>query len=131
MCRRIFGEEVPIFLCQWHVLECWKTNALAKMRPDEESRDWIYYGLRKVMYMGIRWRETEHEFIERAKTNATFVFDMAKDYRRARIVSSMDSREAQQIAYEMERDLHNNDVFQTYFEAWYGDYGKYRHFTMR
>lgn len=37
------------------------------MRPDEESRYWIYYVLREVMYMDIRWRETENELIERAK----------------------------------------------------------------
>ena len=66
-----------------------------------------------MMYMEIRWREIEHEFIERVKTNATFVFDTAKYYRRARIVSSMDSRRAQQMAYDMKRDLHNIDVFQT------------------
>ena len=64
------------------------------MRSDEESRDWIYYGLREVMYMDIRWRETENEFIEQIKINATFIFDTAKDSRRARITSSMDSRAA-------------------------------------
>ena len=101
------------------------------MRSDEKSRDWIYYGLREVMYMDIRWRETENEFIERARTNATFVFDTAKDYRRAQITSSANSREAQRIAYELERDLHNIDVFQNYFEGWYGSYGKYQHFTLR
>ena len=65
------------------------------------------------------------------KKNATFIFDTAKYYQRARIVSSMESRGAQQMAYKMERDLHNIDMFQTYFEAWYDDYGKYGHFTMR
>ena len=116
-CRRVFGEDVPIYLCQWHVLECWKTNALAKMRLDEESRDWIYYGLRNVMYMDIIWKETENDFIERAKANANFVFDTAKDYRRARIVSTIDIHGIEQIAYELERDLHNIDVFQAYFEG--------------
>ena len=54
ICRLIFGEEVSIYLCQCHVLECWKTNTLAKMRPDEESRYFIYYELREVMYLNIR-----------------------------------------------------------------------------
>ena len=60
------------------------------MRSDEDSRDWINYGLQKVMYMDIRWKETENNFIERAKSNASFVFDTAKNYRKARIVSSLD-----------------------------------------
>lgn len=74
--------------------------------------------------------KTENEFFERAKKNATFVFDTAKEYRKARIVSSMDYRGPQQIANELQRDLHNIDVFQTYFEIWYGDYGKYQYFTI-
>ena len=41
---------------------------------------------------------------------------MEKDYRRARMVSSMDSQRAQQIAYELDWDLHNIDVFQTNFK---------------
>ena len=68
------------------------------------------------MYMDIRWKETENKFIERARTNATFVFDTAKDYRKVRITSSMDSQGAQRIAYELERDLHNIDVFQNYLK---------------
>ena len=83
------------------------------------------------MYMDIIWKETENDFIERAKANANFVFDTAKDYRRARIVSTIDVRGTQQIAYELERDLHNIDVFRAYFEGWYGNYGKFQHFTMR
>ena len=71
------------------------------MRLDEESRDWIYYGLWKVMYVDIRWRETEHEFIERAKTNAIFIFHTEKYYRRTRIVLWMDFWGAQQMAYEI------------------------------
>ena len=75
------------------------------MRLDEKFRDWIYDGLQKVMYMDIRWKETENDFIERVKTNANFVFDMAKDYRKARIVSTIDVRGTQRITYELERDL--------------------------
>jgi len=41
----------------------------------EKSQNWIYYGLRKVMYMDIRWKKTKNDFIERAKTNTNFVFD--------------------------------------------------------
>ena len=41
---------------------------------------------------------------------------MAKDYRRARMILSIDSRGAQQIAYELEKNLHNIDVFLNYFE---------------
>ena len=63
------------------------------------------------MYMNIKWRETENEFIERTRLNTTFVFDTAKDYRRARIVSSMDSQGAQRIAYKLQKNLHNIDVF--------------------
>ena len=81
--------------------------------------------------MDIRCREIEHKFIERAKTNATFVLDTAKYCRRARIVSSMDSRGAQQMAYGIEKDLDNIDMFQIYFERYYGDYGKYELLTMR
>ena len=69
------------------------------------------------MYMDIRCREIEHKFIERAKTNATFVLDTAKYCWRARIVSSMDSRGAQQMAYGIEKDLDNIDMFQIYFET--------------
>ena len=58
------------------------------------------------MYMDIRWRETENKFIEQVKINAIFLFDIAKDYRRAWIVSLMDSWRAQRIAYELERTQH-------------------------
>ena len=60
--------------------------------------------------MHIKWRKSENEFIERTKINATFVLDTAKDYWRARIVLSMDSWGAQQIAYVLERELHNIGV---------------------
>ena len=80
--------------------------------------------------MDIRWKKIENEFIEREKINAIFVFNTVKNYQRVRIVSSMDSRRAQQIAYELESDLHNIDAFQIYCERWYGDYGKYQHFTL-
>ena len=63
--------------------------------------------------------------------NATFVFDTAKDCRRVQITSSVDFRDAQRIVYELERDLHNIDVFQNYFEECFGNYGKYQHFTLR
>jgi hypothetical protein len=95
------------------------------MRLDEKSRDWIYDGLRKVMYMDIRLKETENDFIKRAKTNANFVFDSAKYYWKARIVSTIDVRGTQRIAYELERNLHNIDIFQAYFEGWYGNYDKF------
>ena len=95
------------------------------MRSDEESRDWIYYGLREVMYMDIRWKESEDVFIKRAKMNTSFLFDAARDYRRARIVSSVDTRGPQTISLELERDILNIEVFQSYFDGWYGDYSKF------
>ena len=67
------------------------------MRLDEESRDGIYYGLQKVMYIDIKWKKTQYDFIEWAKINANFIFDTIEEYRRAWIVSSLDVRGTQRV----------------------------------
>ena len=58
------------------------------------------------------------------------IFDTAKDYRRARIVSSLDICETQRIIYELEKNVHNIDILQAYFDGWYEKYGKFQHFIM-
>ncbi len=67
MVRIIWGDDqVPIYLCRWHVLKAWRLCSTEKIK-DNKVRRAIVDDLHTVMYMPIEPSESIEAFITRGK----------------------------------------------------------------
>jgi hypothetical protein len=56
-------ENIPIFLCAWHVLKTWHLHVMEKIK-DVEVRQIILHDLHDVMYISIKPKENIETFKE-------------------------------------------------------------------
>jgi hypothetical protein len=67
MVRIVWGDDqVPIYLCAWHILKAWRLRSMEKIK-DNEMRHAILDDLHTVMYMPIEPSESIEAFITRRK----------------------------------------------------------------
>jgi hypothetical protein len=48
ICREVFGDTVPVYLCIWHVLRCWLDHLLKKVRIPHLVEE-MFQALRRIM----------------------------------------------------------------------------------
>ncbi len=67
MVRIVWGnDQVPIYLCVWHVLKAWRLRSMEKIK-DNEMRHAILDDLHTVMYMPIEPSESIEAFMTRGR----------------------------------------------------------------
>ncbi len=67
MVRIVWGDDqVPIYLCAWHVLKVWHLRSMEKIK-DIEMRRAILDNLHTVMYMPIEPNESIEAFMTRGR----------------------------------------------------------------
>ncbi len=67
MVRIVWGDDqVPIYLCAWHVLKAWHLRSMEKIK-DNEMRHAIFDNLHTIMYMPIESSESIEAFMTRGK----------------------------------------------------------------
>jgi hypothetical protein len=67
MVRIVWGDDqVPIYLCAWHILKAWRLRSMEKIK-DNEMKHAILDDLHTVMYMPIEPSESIEAFITRRK----------------------------------------------------------------
>ncbi len=59
-------DEVPIYLCCWHVFKEWRLRGTEKIKT-VEVRGGIFRNLHDVMYMSIKHGKTIDDFKERGR----------------------------------------------------------------
>jgi len=67
MVRIVWGDDqVPIYLCAWHVLKAWYLRLMEKIK-DNEVQCAILDDLQIVMYMSIKSSESIEAFMTRGR----------------------------------------------------------------
>jgi hypothetical protein len=67
MIRIVWGnDQMPIYLCTWHVLKAWRLRSMEKIKDNEVQCD-ILDDLHTVMYMPIEPSENIEAFMTREK----------------------------------------------------------------
>jgi hypothetical protein len=67
MVRIVWGDDqVPIYLCTWHVLKAWRLCSMEKIK-DNEMRHAILDNLHTVIYMPIESSESIETFMTRGR----------------------------------------------------------------
>jgi hypothetical protein len=67
MVRIVWGDDqVPIYLCAWHVLKVWYLRSMEKIKDNEVQRA-ILDDLQIVMYMSIKSSESIEAFMTRGR----------------------------------------------------------------
>ena len=61
-------DEVSIYLCSFHVLKNWKNHIWTKIPNLGILRDLVYKQLHSFMYLPIDYKESEEDFLKRART---------------------------------------------------------------
>ncbi len=81
MVRIVWGDDqVPIYLCAWHVLKAWHLCSMEKIK-DNEMRRAILDNLHTVMYMPIEPSESIEAFMIRGRNKIieSFTQDLLGD----------------------------------------------------
>jgi hypothetical protein len=81
MVKIVWGDDqVPIYLCAWHVLKAWRLHSMKKIK-DNEVPHAILDGLHTVMYMSIEPNESIEAFMthERNKIIKSFTQHLSGD----------------------------------------------------
>jgi hypothetical protein len=74
MVRIVWGDDqVPIYLCAWHVLKAWRLNSMEKIK-NNEMRCAILDDLHTVMYMPIEPSESIKAFMIHGKNKTIETF---------------------------------------------------------
>ena len=60
-------DEVPVYLCTFHIIKNWKSHLLSKVPDLENLRTLVYTAMHDFLYTPIEYKETESEFLNRAK----------------------------------------------------------------
>ncbi len=60
------NDQVPIYLCAWHVLKAWRLRSMEKIKNNEMRRA-ILDDLHNVMYMPIEPSESIETFMTHGK----------------------------------------------------------------
>jgi len=69
MVRIVWGnDQVPIYLCAWHVLKAWYLHSMEKIKNNEVQRV-ILDDLQIVIYMSIKSSESIEAFMTHEKNN--------------------------------------------------------------
>jgi hypothetical protein len=67
MVRIVWGDDqMPIYLCAWHVLKAWRLRSMEKIKNNEMRRA-ILDNLHTVMYMPIEPSESIEAFMTRGR----------------------------------------------------------------
>jgi hypothetical protein len=67
MVKIVWGNnQVPIYLCMWHVLKAWRLRSMEKIK-DNEMQCAILDDLHTVMYMPIKSSESIEAFMTRGR----------------------------------------------------------------
>jgi hypothetical protein len=67
MVKIVWGDDqVPIYLCVWHVLKAWHLRLIKKIK-DNEVRSAILDDLHTIMYMPIEPNESIEAFMTRGR----------------------------------------------------------------
>ncbi len=67
MVRIVWGEDqVPIYLCAWHILKAWRLCSMEKIKDNGVQRV-ILDDLHTIMYMPIELNESIEAFMTRGK----------------------------------------------------------------
>jgi hypothetical protein len=56
-------ENVPMYLCAWHVLKNWEKNIISKVPKDGDMKDRIFQALKATMYKSIEYEKNIEDFI--------------------------------------------------------------------
>ena len=65
-CRQVFGSDLPVFLCTWHVTRAWLKQLRAKLKSKSRFQE-TFNALHKLMYMkGGESQEKTQELIQEA-----------------------------------------------------------------
>jgi hypothetical protein len=64
--RAVWHQEVPVFLCHWHVKRAWLTNVTTKCK--KSTREALFHRISKVMAMVRENKESETIFVARIQT---------------------------------------------------------------
>jgi len=59
-------DQVPIYLCAWHVLKAWRLHSMEKIKDNEMQRA-ILDNLHTIMYMAIEPNESIEAFMTHGK----------------------------------------------------------------
>ncbi len=81
MVRIMWGnDQVPIYLCAWHVLKAWRLCSMEKIK-DNEMRRAILDNLHTIMYMPIELNESIEAFMTcgRNKITESFTQHLSSD----------------------------------------------------
>ncbi len=63
MVRIVWGDnQVPIYLCKWHILKAWRLRLMEKIKDNEMQRA-ILDDLHTIMYMPIEPNESIETFM--------------------------------------------------------------------
>ena len=60
-------DEVPVYLCSFHIIKNWKSHLLWKVPDLGNLRTLVYTAMYDFLYTPIEYKETEPEFLNRAK----------------------------------------------------------------
>ena len=67
-------DEVPIYLCSFHVLKNWKNHIWTKVPNLGTLRDLVYKILHSFLYTPIEYKESEEDFLRRARDMSQSMF---------------------------------------------------------
>ena len=60
-------DEVPMYLCTFHIIKIWKSHLLSKVLDLGNLRTLVYIAIHEFIYTPIKYKETKSEFLNRAK----------------------------------------------------------------
>lgn len=75
-CRETWGQDMPVFLCFWHVKRSWLKNVFSKCTGRSEH---LFQQLGQIMLMLPEHEEPQLDFIKRVHAALEWVYEQHAD----------------------------------------------------